>query len=292
MQKSPEVSIIIPVLNQKQNLKTCLDRLFKQIETNPFIEIVVVDNGSTDGTWELIQQLPVCKAQILHPKSPYACKNKGTEIAGGQIFVFLDSTLQPSDNWLNSGLKKLDAFPDAIITGNSLSRFNSSYPSSYELVDCLYMATIQLAKLNSGVPCNNIFLKKSIWEKIGCFENTRSLSDIEWSRRALSKKIMIIGEENAIAFYTPKKRTPFIKKAKRMGFGRKQFWTQNKKILNFKLIFFAFKLILPPNPVTFYNVYSFRFRSEFQGRFFSMYWVAWHFKFAYLTGLISSSSAD
>ncbi|MBK7429092.1 MAG: glycosyltransferase [Saprospiraceae bacterium] len=53
MQTSIQVSIVIPVLNQIDKVQSCLDALLQQDFPRDQLEIIVIDNGSTDGTWNI-----------------------------------------------------------------------------------------------------------------------------------------------------------------------------------------------------------------------------------------------
>ncbi len=50
----PLVSVCIPVRDEEENIRRCLDSLLKQTYTN--MEIIVCDDGSTDGTWRIVQE--------------------------------------------------------------------------------------------------------------------------------------------------------------------------------------------------------------------------------------------
>lgn len=90
------VSIIIPTYNRKQKLRLCLDSILSQSYRN--IEIIVVDDGSTDGTEEIVSRYQTKLSQgrsLLYLKqtnqgAPVA-RNKGLKQATGEYVVFFDS---------------------------------------------------------------------------------------------------------------------------------------------------------------------------------------------------------
>jgi glycosyltransferase involved in cell wall biosynthesis len=87
------VSVIIPCYNSELYLKETLDSVLKQ--TYPDIEILCVDNNSTDGTVDLIKELQKSHANIklLFEKTPGAsfARNTGLSAAKGEFIQFLDS---------------------------------------------------------------------------------------------------------------------------------------------------------------------------------------------------------
>ena len=101
-----KVSIIIPAYNSKRLLKTTLFSAIRQ--TYKKIEIIVVDDGSTDGTYHSIQNiLKKYKRIIKYIKQENrglpSARNQGMDLATGDYFFFLDS----DDLLLKNGLQKL-----------------------------------------------------------------------------------------------------------------------------------------------------------------------------------------
>lgn len=88
----PRISVIVPVLDRRDLLKRCLDSIGAQ--TWPDAEVIVVDNGSTDGTYELALhhrlRFPLKVVRELRPGAP-AARNKGLEEATGEYIIFFDS---------------------------------------------------------------------------------------------------------------------------------------------------------------------------------------------------------
>ena len=59
------VSFIIPSYNESQNLKKLCDKLLKLINKNEFLEIIIVDNGSTDNTYQILKMHPINKKKKI-----------------------------------------------------------------------------------------------------------------------------------------------------------------------------------------------------------------------------------
>lgn len=89
----PLVSVIIPTFNRRQWIGECLDSVLNQ--TYPNVEIIVVDDCSTDGTAEWIQAQPQYSSVRVHaqPKNGGAsiARNTGIEISKGEFIAFIDS---------------------------------------------------------------------------------------------------------------------------------------------------------------------------------------------------------
>ena len=89
----PKVSVIIPVYNVQNYLRPCLDSVLKQ--TLKEIEIICVDDGSTDGSLEILKQYAAKdhRITVLKQKNLHAgvARNAGMAVARGEYLSFLDS---------------------------------------------------------------------------------------------------------------------------------------------------------------------------------------------------------
>ena len=87
------VSVILPVYNTAPYLGQCLDSILAQTLQN--FEIICVDDGSTDGSLELLEQYQNkdSRIRVIKQKNLYAgvARNKGLEVAQGEYVIFLDS---------------------------------------------------------------------------------------------------------------------------------------------------------------------------------------------------------
>lgn len=90
---NPKVSVIIPVYNSSEYLRTCLDSIINQTLQN--IEIICIDDGSTDSSLDIIKEYASFDKRIRYftQTNKYAgvARNVGIEYAKGDYLVFLDS---------------------------------------------------------------------------------------------------------------------------------------------------------------------------------------------------------
>src|SRR5918996_6152320 len=86
-----KVSVIIPAFNAERYLRQTLESVFAQ--TYPDVEVIVVDDGSRDGTAEIAQSCGD-RVRYHYQDNSGGCgkpRNEGMKIATGDLFVFLDS---------------------------------------------------------------------------------------------------------------------------------------------------------------------------------------------------------
>lgn len=99
------VSIIIPTHNRSASLLRLLGALSKQTYSLEQIEVIVVANGCTDGTPEILRQLQTSfKLKIIEQsdQGPAGARNNGAAFATGQLLIFLDDDIEPTSSLVES----------------------------------------------------------------------------------------------------------------------------------------------------------------------------------------------
>lgn len=93
-----KVSVIIPVYNEEKNIEDCIDSLIKQTMA---LEIIVIDDGSTDRTSEIlskyIKDIKILKQGHL---GPAVARNLGVNNSSGEILVFVDADMEFENNFV------------------------------------------------------------------------------------------------------------------------------------------------------------------------------------------------
>ncbi len=97
------MSIVIPTYNRKEFLVRCLNSLAKQLIDRSTLEVIIVDDGSTDGTSEVGRTshypFQITYVQTPHCGPPHA-RNKGIELAKGEIVGFMDDDIVCREDFL------------------------------------------------------------------------------------------------------------------------------------------------------------------------------------------------
>jgi len=106
------VSVVIPVYNGAATIEGCLNALRAQSLREPY-EIIVVDDGSTDDTAELVRRSGIRLLQQQNAGAP-AARNRGIAEARGEWVAFTDSDCVPSRTWLARLLAAARRTPDAL----------------------------------------------------------------------------------------------------------------------------------------------------------------------------------
>ena len=112
---TPEVSVIIPTYNRRAMLLEAIDSVLAQSIQS--FELIVIDDGSTDGTAEQLTRLgKTIRFERIEHSGPAAARNRGVALAGAPLIAFLDS----DDLWAPTKLERQLAFmranPDCAIS--------------------------------------------------------------------------------------------------------------------------------------------------------------------------------
>lgn len=113
------VSVIIPNYNSIKFIQETLNSVFNQ--TYPYIEVVVIDDGSTDGSLEYLQKLKVNNLILKRNKGKGACaaRNYGLRLATGHYIQFLDADDVLDLEKINSQIKLLEKHPKRVAVCNT-----------------------------------------------------------------------------------------------------------------------------------------------------------------------------
>lgn len=168
-------SVVIPVYNAVKTLPDCLAAVTGQ--TYSPLEIIFVDNNSTDGSAELIRKYSDSRIRCLsEPKQgPASARNAGIRAAKGGVIAFTDADCVPDQNWLEQMAQTFKANSCAAVAG-SLGGFRPRNAVE-KFLSCFTMKTAPTFEMHSkwtlssgGFPTANLAVRRESLEKIGGFD--------------------------------------------------------------------------------------------------------------------------
>ncbi len=185
----PLVSVIVPVFNDGERLRLCLEALAEQTYPSDRCEIVVVDNGS-DASQGIEAIVASCQqARLAREATPgsYAARNKGLTLAKGEAIAFTDADCIPARDWLERGVARLRSVPDCGMIVGRIEVFfqDPARPTSIELYQSLTaFPQEQHLKEYRGGATANVMTWRHVIERVGPFDsNLKSSGDFEWGNR-------------------------------------------------------------------------------------------------------------
>ncbi|MBI4767041.1 MAG: mycofactocin biosynthesis glycosyltransferase MftF, partial [Deltaproteobacteria bacterium] len=171
----PMISVIIPVHNRPDEIRSCLEALLQVDYPREKVEILVVDDASTDSTPEVVSEFPVTLIRLSENRQAPFCRNLGSRRACGEILAFIDSDCLASPPWLRELVPVFNDRSVAAVGGKVDSYYDRKGLDRYEQV---------MSSLNGGdwprrstekepffyVPSCNFLVRKEVFLSVGGFQ--------------------------------------------------------------------------------------------------------------------------
>lgn len=267
-------SIIIPVYNDKKYLVRTLTSIFNQTPSKYNSEVIVVDNGSDDDLGSIIREFTEVTliSEHVNLHSPYSCRNRGIELAKGDVIILLDSTCIPNYNWLKAGLDFLESSGADIIGGNVKFDFEGRLTGA-KIYDSLTNIKMRDSVAKGVAKTANLFIRKSVFYEIGLFpEGVRSGADVRWTHRATSSGMKLVFCEEAIVYKPARGFKELVKKQWRVGTHQPLIWEEQGRKISLKAA--CKKIMLPVSPRTIKRLLTKQGSREMQSYFLSVWLTA------------------
>ena len=142
-------SVIIPLYNKAPYIGIALDSVFRQ--TYPLIEVIVIDDGSTDGSSDIVNAIHDARLRVIHQVNAGVsqARNRGINAAHGELIFFLDADDWYDRRYLETMVRMAHDYPDnsffaanfKVVLDYQSEDWNSSTPISVqpELISNFYL---------------------------------------------------------------------------------------------------------------------------------------------------------
>ncbi len=208
-------SIIIPTLNEKENIANTLYVWLNQSYTN--LEIIIVDGGSTDGTCDIVEEISKIhnNVRLLVEKKtgPAEARNKGCKAANGEIVVFADADIAGvNKDFLKNSIKHFD---DLNVIGVSP---DAEY-SNDTLVETAFFSGRKSTGLNAMLSYYPLLMRQDTFLELGGFPDIGFGEDLIMRDKVIKKVItspkkLVFEPQSIVSIHGPHT----------LG----EFWTQQK----------------------------------------------------------------
>jgi glycosyltransferase involved in cell wall biosynthesis/GT2 family glycosyltransferase len=179
---SPAISVVIPALNEEAVIGRCLDALAKNDFPKNAFEVIVVDNGSTDRTIEIVKSFEnVLSLKLITLKNAYisGLRNRGAVAARGKFLAFLDADCLAPSNWLSNAFCRLGDSHAGIVGAHY------GIPDESTWVGRAWCQDIEKVGDVSYVPAGDLLVNRQKFFAVGAFdESIQTNEDFELCERS------------------------------------------------------------------------------------------------------------
>jgi len=177
--RAPLISVIVPVHNGERYLSEALDSVLAQ--TYPPVELIVVDDGSTDGTPDVLDAHASKVSSVRQAQAgSSAAVNRGVELARGLLLAFLDADDLWTSDKLERQMEVMASEGPALVFGH-VRQFHSPELSDREraLIACP-------AEPRPGISRGTMLVSREVFDLVGPFDSTWRVGEfLDWYARAL-----------------------------------------------------------------------------------------------------------
>jgi len=216
---TPLVTVVVPVNNAQGQLPTLLEALARQTLSSASVQVVIVDDASTDGTATAARASGF--AQVVRTPSQlgsYGARNMGISVARASILAFTDGDCIPEPSWLEHGLRALAMSSADLLAGHVEMPLGSKPPKAAVIDAALHMTQRAWVESHGFGATANLFVRRGVFDRVGVF-NGRIWrgGDTEFCHRAVAAGFRLAYGPDAVILHEPRTARELARKAYGIG---------------------------------------------------------------------------
>ncbi|WP_210528782.1 glycosyltransferase family 2 protein [Rubellimicrobium arenae] len=205
----PEAAVVIPHYNDVQRLERCLAALMPQV--TPEVEVVVVDNGSTESLDGVRAAHPALRIVTETRKGAALARNRGVAETTALWIYFLDCDCVPASDWLATA-HRVRTNGDAV--GGTITLFDEtpgprSGAEAFETVFAFDNRSYIETKGFSATA--NLLTSRAVWDRVGEFRTGLS-EDLDWCHRARDAGFRLVHADDLRVSHPTRSNWPALEK--------------------------------------------------------------------------------
>lgn len=206
------VSVIVPHLNDYENLDACLTLLEAQSFPGDRTEVIIADNGSSRGL-DAVRAIVGTRGRVIEVAERGAgpARNAGVGASQGDAIAFIDSDCRPDPRWLEEGLAELRLADfaggrvDVLVEDPRRMTAAEAFESVFAFQNEAYV------KGRNFTVTASMFVWRSVFESVGGFENGVP-EDKDWCMRAVRQGYRIRFAPKSIVGHPARRTMPELKR--------------------------------------------------------------------------------
>ncbi len=219
-----QVAVVIPVYRDWAAARACVEALRAQTLPAARVRVVIIDNDPLGPAERFAAEPPWLVIVGEEQPGSYAARNRGLrEIGAAEVIAFTDADCTPAPDWLEQGLRALDALPAPGRAGGKVEFFPRG--ADFTLVEAfdaaVHMDQERYIAQSGFAATANLFVDRAALDRVGPFDATlKSSGDSEWGRRATGLGIPLVFAAHACVRH-PARATfgQLVRKSRRLAGG-------------------------------------------------------------------------
>lgn len=200
------VSVIIPHLNEPEELRACLLALDAQRADGIAFEIIVIDNGSRQMPHFAETLVPGVRLARETIPGPGPARNLGASLAKAPLLAFIDADCIAAPHWLAAIVECFERNHEIDFAGGDI-RIRPADPqrlTAVEAYEAIYSYRTQLYVEQYGFAATgNMAVRSDVFRSIGPFGGIGTMEDTEWGQRATAQGCQIAYLPDARVYTAP-----------------------------------------------------------------------------------------
>jgi GT2 family glycosyltransferase len=187
MPEAPRLSVVIPHLNEPDDLRRCLVALAAQRGDGIPFEIVVVDNGSRELPGFALTLVPGLRLEREPVPGPGPARNRGVAVARADLIAFIDADCVAQPGWIKAIVDFMDAESAVGFLGGDIRILprDAARLTAVEAYESLYAYRTQRYVEQEGFAATgNMAVRAAVFRAVGPFGGIASMEDTAWGKRA------------------------------------------------------------------------------------------------------------
>lgn len=167
-----KISLVIPAYNEEKYISPCLESVVKN-RTDDILEVIVVNNASTDNTTAVAESFPGVRVVNEPDKGLTKARQRGLMEAKGDLVAYIDADTMMPPGWADEAIKEFSRYPEMVCLSGPFHYYDLP-PVQKFLAESLWEIGAPITYLITGfmVLGANFIAKRDALEKIGGFDTT------------------------------------------------------------------------------------------------------------------------
>jgi glycosyltransferase involved in cell wall biosynthesis len=203
--------VIVPVRNGREDVRALVEKLEAQTLPREQFELVIGDDGSTDGTCDGLEaSADWIRVAAGRPLNSYAARNRAVRASAGSILAFCDADCRPEPEWLERGLRALESAD--VVAG----RIRFTLPERrtvWTLIDMDGSKNHELIVKQGLAETANLFVRRELFDRVGGFEDeVPEYGDFDFVERTVAAGARLVYDEGPVVWHpTRNQGRPFLR---------------------------------------------------------------------------------